>query len=97
MKLIEKDTFPTCNICNEESAIYDAPTAARYWAYMCRSCFDLNGASYADSVGFRFVAVGTLPTRSEESIAQDLADAIWSGDFDLAEEIIGDRDLAEFL
>ena len=97
MKLIEKDEFPRCNICNQDSAIYDAPTYMGSWAYMCRSCFDTHSGAGADAVGFRFVAVGTLPTRSEESIAQDLADAVWSGDFDLAEEIIGDRDLAEFL
>ncbi len=34
--------LPTCDFCGKTAA-YDAATQMGPWAYMCQSCFDVNG------------------------------------------------------
>lgn len=95
MKTIYKDTLPACNLCNQP-ATYDAPTSNGRWAYMCTTCFAGNASRNADSVGFQF-STEPEPVVTDAELAREISDAVWSGDFELAEELLGDRDPAEFL
>ena len=96
MRKVERSKFPVCDICKKETAMYDAPTMYGPWANMCSDDFASHAGAGADSLGYQFVLPGENK-RSEDSLAQELRDAIWSGDFDLADELLGDRDPAEFL
>ena len=95
MKKIHRDTLPACDIC-KSPAKYDAPTVLGSWANMCEECFPAMAANYAPSTGYVFT---TEPEKAmtDDELAQELRDAVWSGDFDLADELLGDRDPAEFL
>jgi len=41
--MVKMQTLPDCDFCGK-TAGYDAKTVMGPWAYMCQSCFDLNGA-----------------------------------------------------
>ena len=96
MKKVERAEFPNCGMCFGYDAICDAPTLNGAWEYMCRACLEIFGGADAWVVGFEFVPVGSK-RRSEDSLAKEIRDAVYAGDFSLAEDLIGDRDPAEFL
>lgn len=89
--------LPDCDVCKAEglgvpkSAHYDAKTLAGPWAYLCKWHFESETAGVLGTgVGQRLV-VGPKPNRS------DLIAALERGDYDAAEDIVGDGDLAEWL
>jgi hypothetical protein len=47
-------------------------------------------------VGYEFVLPGEK-RRSEDTRGKEIRDAVYAGDFDLVEELVGDGDIAEFL
>jgi hypothetical protein len=77
-------------------AVYDAPTNHGPWANMCDEHFESLRAPNAYSVGYRFL-VGEEPVKSDEEKGREIRSAIESGDFDLAEDLIGDGDVSEWL
>lgn len=83
-------SIPTCNICSVLPATIDGPTSRGPWAYMCDGCANLHGGNLA--MGHK-LAVGERPVASRE----DILKAIEAGDFSLAEDLIGDGDIAEFI
>ena len=96
MKQVERAEFPLCDICRGATAMCDAPSIYGHWGYMCPDCFATHAGPNADALGFEFVLPGAK-TRSEDSLAKEIRDAVYAGDFSLAEDLIGDRDPAEFL
>lgn len=36
-------SIPKCDFCTENDAAYDGKTKFGPWAYMCPSCWDVNG------------------------------------------------------
>jgi hypothetical protein len=108
MKLIYK--VADCDLCPGDldwtpkpgqpgfPAEYDAPTKGGPWANQCAEHFALNGSP---QVGYRLTRDENHPdlreNRSKADQRKDLAAAIQSGDFDAAEDIIGDGDIAEWL
>lgn len=54
--------MPQCDFGCGETALYDAQTSMGPWAYMCQSCFDVNGPGKLGlGIGQRLV-----PLKSEE-------------------------------
>lgn len=96
MKKVERAEFPICDICKKETAMYDAPTMYGPWANMCADDFAGHAGAGADSLGYQFVLPGEKQ-RSEDTLAKEIRDAVNAGDLDLAGDLIGDRDFAEFL
>lgn len=91
-------SLPLCDICRHERgtdtpAAYDAKTHYGPWANVCEDHFH----SHTDGVlgtgkGQRLV-VGEKPQSTREEILA----AVAAGDFDLAEDLIGDGDVVDFL
>lgn len=96
MRKVERSEFPVCDICKRETAMYDAPTMYGPWANMCADDFAGHAGSNANAIGYEFVLPGEKQ-RSEDTLAKEIRDAVNAGDFDLAGDLIGDRDFAEFL
>ena len=96
MKKVERAEFPLCDMCKSATAMCDAPTISGAWGYLCPDCLSIFGGPNAEAVGFEFVLPGEK-RRSEDTLAKEISDAIYAGDFDLVEELVGDGDLAEFL
>tara|TARA_A100001388_G_C28611764_1_gene423205 strand:+ start:128 stop:421 length:294 start_codon:yes stop_codon:yes gene_type:complete len=85
--------YEMCQMCDDEEATYDAKTLGGPWAYMCDECYSCEGSPRNAT---RLI-VGDPPQRTDADITRDLMAAIAAGDFDAAEEAIGDRDISEFL
>jgi len=85
--------YEMCQMCDDEEATYDAKTLAGPWAYMCDECYSCEGSPRNAT----HIVVGDAPERTDSDITRDLYAAIAAGDFDAAEDAIGDRDISEFL
>ena len=60
---------------------------------MCRNCYNHNASANASAVGFEFTSEPTDCTVLSEKIAL----AIEDGDFELAQALVGDGDISEYL
>jgi hypothetical protein len=99
MKTVYIPEHKTCDFEHNGTpgyAKYDAPTLGRGWANMCQMHFDHYASPFAHEAGYVLV-VGEAPVVSDKDKRRALMDAIESGDFDAAEDIIGDGDIAEWL
>lgn len=112
MKDVYIDTPKACQIgpC-ARPAEYDVPTWRGPWANLCADHLETEGGDGASRVGFHLVVgeapVLRTPSNTRMNNAQEMSelrarqrelrDAIESGDFDAAEDIIGDGDIAEWL
>jgi hypothetical protein len=94
-------TLPECDICKYDGgkpgveAHYDGKTINGPWANMCSAHFITHGVGLGTGRGQELV-VGEDPATAE-SKRQDLLAAIAAGDFEAAEDIVGDGDIAEWL
>lgn len=50
MNTAELTRIPTCDMCNAESAKYDAPTVFGPWAYQCERCYREQGSPKLGSI-----------------------------------------------
>lgn len=94
-------TLPNCDFCPKEKprkARYDFKTNWGPWANACSIHFSTNRATPILGTGFgQRLIEGEAPERTDEDIKHDLTAALLDGDFDAAEEALGDRDIAEFM
>ena len=44
MKTVKIMRLPNCDICNDNTAAYDAPTRSGAWGYMCAKCYKDQGS-----------------------------------------------------
>ncbi len=93
--------LPTCDIHwhtrNERvSAAYDAKTISGPWANMCADCFQAYGVGLGTGKGQRLI-LGTQPAPDPERLRSQILAAISAGDLAMAEDLIGDGDLGEYL
>lgn len=93
--------YPKCDICKYEQgrtteAHYDAKTTAGPWASLCDTHFASRGIGLGTGKGQRLI-VGDEPVDTDEEKGRKIRQAINQGDFDTAEELIGDGDPAEWL
>lgn len=94
--------LPTCDIHEYEKGVkgveaqYDGKTVRGPWANMCEDCFQSHGIGLGTGRGQRLI-VGEKPEESKSDKRSALLAAIESGDFDAAEDIVGDGDIAEYL
>jgi hypothetical protein len=92
--------YPDCDICKYEQdriteAHYDGQTLTGQWGYMCDVHFASRGTGLGTGKGQRLI-VGDKPVDTEERKRRKIREAINQGDFDAAEELIGDGDPADF-
>lgn len=100
-----------CPTSEQHDAEYDAPTIHGPWANMCADHYATHASTHASAVGYRLLwgdgperrrPENTNPRDAQqmEELRQskrDLMAAIEAGDYDLAEDIIGDGDISEWL
>jgi hypothetical protein len=96
MKTIYVTEVKKCDICVASNATYDAPTYTGQWANMCDTCFPSAKGSSADIVGF-ILSVDDEPEIDDNEVADLIREALLEGDLDLVEELVGDRDIHEFI
>lgn len=95
-------SLPSCQLCGgaPHPAAYDvslAPMGDHRWANVCERVYqDMGAPRLGTGVGQRLI-VGEKPKPDEVGRALQIRQAIEAGDFDTAEELIGDGDLAEWL
>jgi uracil-DNA glycosylase len=92
--------LPACDICKHEQdriteAHYDGRTTTGQWANMCDVHFATRGIGLGTGRGQKLI-VGEKPVETEERKRRKIREAINQGDFDAAEELIGDGDPADF-
>jgi hypothetical protein len=92
--------YPSCDICKYEQsrtseAHYDGRTTSGQWAYMCATHFASRGLGLGTGKGQRLI-VGDKPVDTDEERRRKVRQYINQGDFDAAEEAIGDGDPADF-
>ena len=91
--------LPACDICKaggiESEAEFDGKTIEGPWANMCNPHFHIHGTGLGTGKGQRLV-VGEKPVDSDEEKQRKVQEAVAAGDFDTAEELIGDGDPADF-
>lgn len=83
-------------------ALYDGKTTHGPWANMCQVCFEAVGVGLGTGRGQRLLLASEMEETEDNpptdaDIRRDLQAAVEAGDFDLAEDILGDRDIAEFM
>lgn len=90
------DTARDCDLC-DQTAKWDTPIYPQGpWGYVC-------DADYRNEYGEKghFLAieliVGEEPEVDEKELRKQILDAIYEGDLDLAEELIGDGDVSEWI
>ena len=88
MRHIYLTDLPTCNLCAEE-AQFDCPTTTGPWAFLCPQHFNEIGTDF----GTRFIK-GEEP---EIDRGTAINEALYAGDIDLAMDLIGDGDIAEWI
>jgi hypothetical protein len=93
--------YPDCDICKYEQgrtteAHYDGRTTGGQWANMCDVHFASRGLGLGEGRGQRLI-VGEKPEMTEAERRKQIHQAVADGDLDLAEELIGDGDIAEWL
>lgn len=60
-KTAEVDSIPTCDICGVAAAVVDAGTRYGPWAYMCNSCWHLDGKApgvLGQGIGQKLIKAG---------------------------------------
>lgn len=77
-------------------ARYDGATHQGPWANMCGDCFALHGVGLGLGVGQALEVVST-DNEAERNKAHEISNALAIGDYERAEEIIGDGDIFEYL
>ena len=93
---------PLCDFCKqggvERKALYDFKTSWGPWANGCEVHYRTNRLHTELGIGYgqKFV-VGEPPNTSQREVRQSIMAAIESGNFDEAEDLIGDGDIAEWL
>ena len=92
LKTVVKTELPPCVFCSNTAA-YDAPTSQGPWGYLCERCFAENACSKRIGASYRLTTVNTPEIDLETRIAL----AVEEGDFDLAETLVGDGDLLDYL
>lgn len=89
--------LPKCDFGPEE-AKYDFRMSNGSWANGCEKHWKDRRMSDQLGTGHgQLLCVGEPPEHSDEEIASALQEALMAGDFDAAEEALGDRDIAEFM
>lgn len=92
--------LPLCNFCEENGqkvkAEYDGRTQRGPWANMCAVHFGGFGVGLGTGKGQRLI-VGEKPVLPDDEKRSAIKAAIEAGDFDEAEDLIGDGDPAEWL
>jgi len=88
--------LPNCDLCGNPSG-WDSPIkiAGGSWGYLCDSEFN---AMYpnGNSLATRF-STDEEPELSDSDRSAQIREAIFDGDLDLAEELIGDGDIFEWI
>ena len=93
VKTIYFATLPKCNFCGLPAHV-DAPTSRGPWAYQCTVCWPLVG----NPAGLHtLLAEGDEPEEDPVAKRRSIREAIEAGDFDEAEDLIGDGDISEWL
>lgn len=94
------EKLPLCNFCQQQgkkvNAEYDGRTTSGQWANMCALDFAAFGVGLGTGKGQRLV-VGEKPVLPDDEKRAAIKQAIYSGNFDEAEDLIGDGDPAEWL
>jgi hypothetical protein len=89
--------LPACDFCKaagiKNDATYDGKTTDGPWASMCSNHFHWHGVGLGTGRGQKLI-VGEKPVDTEERKRRKIREAINQGDFDAAEELIGDGDPA---
>jgi len=93
--------LPDCDICKYEQdrkteAHYDGKTVSGQWAAMCDPHFATRGTGLGTGKGQRLI-VGERPEPTTAERIAAVHAALEAGDFDAAEEAMGDGDPAEYL
>jgi hypothetical protein len=91
--------LPKCNYPHPEGpvdALYDAKTDEGPWAYLCENHFQHNSVGRLGTGYGQRLIVGEKPVPTTEERRAKVRQAINQGDFDAAEEAIGDGDPADF-
>ena len=92
--------YPDCDICAagdiKSEAHYDGKTIEGPWASMCDGHFLIHGRGLGTGKGQHLI-VGDKPVDSDEDIRRRVREALEAGDFDAAEEAMGDGDPADYL
>lgn len=88
---------PDCDVCKHEEgrvtpAEYDARMRIGSWAYLCEDHWQERTAKHLGTGYGQRLVVG-----EERDRARELREALARGDFDAAEEAIGDGDIADFI
>ena len=92
--------LPNCDVCasagiRDQVAKYDGKTIMGPWANMCQACFADLGVGLGLGRGQELIM--RQADEQPHDRRRDLWAAIEAGNLDLAEEIIGDGDLAGWL
>ena len=91
--------IPDCDICKRAGrvspAAYDGKTTFGPHAYMCESCFARHGLG-PGPLGRRIIA-GERPRLTGDDLRVAVLAALDAGDHALAEDLVGDGDLLEWL
>jgi hypothetical protein len=91
--------LPKCNYPHPEGpvdALYDAKTDEGPWAYLCEAHFQHNSVGRLGTGYGQRLIVGDKPVDTGERKRRKIREAVEAGDFDRAEELIGDGDPADF-
>jgi hypothetical protein len=88
--IVHERDIPTCNFCDRK-AQYDAKTNQGPWANMCHDHYVMHRAysTLGTGKGQEYV-VGEPPKKSSMREAREFQRAVEAGNFDLAEELLGD-------
>lgn len=93
--------LPGCDIHGgDHDACYDLNLAVigqRGWANVCEGVYVEAGSPALGTGRGQRLVVGEAPERTDDDIRKDVAAAVDAGDFDALEDIVGDRDFAEFI
>lgn len=93
---VHVSALPKCDVHHgEHDAQYDARTVQGPWANMCEQAFKQVGRGLGTGLGQRLI-LGDPEEKSKADEAKEIREAVESGDWDLAEDLIGDRDPADF-
>jgi hypothetical protein len=95
-------TMPDCDFCKQSGvtrkAKYDLRTKWGQWANGCQIHYVNNRAHTELGTGHgQLLVCGEPPVKTDEEVGNELLAAIEAGDWDLAEDLCGDRDPMEFL
>lgn len=97
-------TLPMCDLCKhydgkvDVPARYDGKTQMGPWANMCLGHFMSFGSGLGMGHGQELILITDEDSaRSDEDIADEIRACLEDGDWEGAEDAVGDRDIAEFM